>query len=1011
MAYTHARGVVHRDLKPGNVMIGAFGEAQILDWGLAKVLPRGGIADERAEASATDTRVETLRHKAGSERLDSRLGTVMGTPAYMPPEQALGQVHALDKRSDVFSMGAILCVILTGKPPYPGDAEAARRRAAACDLEDAQTRLESCGADRELVDLCLACMAPNKADRPRNAGVLAERMSAYLASVEERAREAQIAAAETRVRAREERKRILLGAVAFLIIVVGGSGWYGWIALQRRDRLTQTEATITEALQQATRLSGQAESTGDPATWREALGAVQAAQLVLDTREATGELGARVALAANNIAREASAARARADQETRNRELLGALHEVRVPEQDIHYSTDWSGVTAQYRAAFSAAGMKFDELPVDEAAALITNSGIEVELAAALDEWAAASRATGDRAFAGHLTRIARAADLDPTRDRLRTLINDGAHDELADLARDVSLEDLPSPTLILFANAVGDAGLAEEAVRTLEFACRRFPSDYVSLVQLARWLSISPDPPGAEIAGLLRAALALRPGSVEAQHELGQVYEFKMAAPGRALEMYREGARQRPEDGHLLFHVGSCLAALGRLEEAITTYRESLRLEPASIDARCNLALSLRALRDEDEDGDEALEDEALELLRDAVRRDPDHFKAQLNLAAALLAREDYHGAIRAYREGIRTNPDFVPGHNNLGLVLAGRSDYEGARTEFLEVLRLEPEHATASLNLGVVCMNLGDLEGALQALREGTRIDPESVFGFRILGHALSAAKDPEGALVAYRRATELGPTDGASRYELGTELYQQRRFEEAAEALGDAIRCSPNNAQAWCNLGLALQMIPGRATEALEALRRGDQLGSSNPAWAYPTQDWIEEALDLVELEQELAQIKAGTEPPVEPARLRQLARLARDMGHRASAAELYARLSSEDSSASILGPAERVDAARCAASANSEALDGPEAARYRELVLRWLREELSEGSSALLAAPADEGWLARLEQQLAAPEFAPLREPRALSRLPQAERSEWLEHWRALRARLAAVDGAQ
>ena len=116
MAYAHSRGVIHRDLKPSNIMVGGFGEVQVMDWGLAKVLPRGGVADESRgiERHEQVSVIRTLR--SGSDADASQAGSVMGTPAYMPPEQAGGDIEALDERADVFGLGAILCEILTGAP-------------------------------------------------------------------------------------------------------------------------------------------------------------------------------------------------------------------------------------------------------------------------------------------------------------------------------------------------------------------------------------------------------------------------------------------------------------------------------------------------------------------------------------------------------------------------------------------------------------------------------------------------------------------------------------------------------------------------------------------------------------------------------------------------------------------------------------------------------------------------------------------------------------------------------
>jgi serine/threonine protein kinase len=102
VAYAHGEGIIHRDLKPANVLVGAFGETVVIDWGLAK--------DTRARGPEPPARPLGESHSA------TVVGTVLGTPSYMPPEQARGE--AVDERADVYALGAMLYHVLAGAPPY-----------------------------------------------------------------------------------------------------------------------------------------------------------------------------------------------------------------------------------------------------------------------------------------------------------------------------------------------------------------------------------------------------------------------------------------------------------------------------------------------------------------------------------------------------------------------------------------------------------------------------------------------------------------------------------------------------------------------------------------------------------------------------------------------------------------------------------------------------------------------------------------------------------------------------
>ena len=191
VAFAHARGVLHRDLKPANVMVGSFGEVLVMDWGLAKILadaleaaprireqPNAAILDDPAkrenadEAPPSETPARAI--PAATNSSNTCHGSVLGTPGYMSPEQARGEIDLLDARSDIFSLGALLRYLLTARQPA-GSSSPAGSLARIPSTQTASTRI-----DRSLEAICAKACAPAREARYATVPELTADISSYL---------------------------------------------------------------------------------------------------------------------------------------------------------------------------------------------------------------------------------------------------------------------------------------------------------------------------------------------------------------------------------------------------------------------------------------------------------------------------------------------------------------------------------------------------------------------------------------------------------------------------------------------------------------------------------------------------------------------------------------------------------------------------------------------------------------------------------------------------------------
>ncbi len=824
VAYAHARGVIHRDLKPSNVMVGSFGEVQVMDWGLAKVLPRGGVVDDEkaGKAEQQETVIATARSGPDSSGL-SHAGSVMGTPAYMGPEQARGEIEHVDEPADVFALGSILCEILSGEPAFLGRSSAQiLRKAALGDTATALARLDACAADAELIALAADCLAREPEDRPRQASAVAERVTAYLAGVQDRLRAAEIAGAaesaraeEAIVRARAERRarhfQVGLAASLLVLTTAGGLTFTYW--LQQRQHQAARFAQVlaeTKALRDKAR-----RDADDPTAWRDALAALERA-------ESQGPAG-QVKDLRDEI-------RAGLDEAERDARLRQAIVEIRANQEDVGPD----GTDAAYATAFHAAEMDLDALEPAELARRLSRrrEAVVIELSAFLDDWSAVRRAAHRPVAAWRKPlEAARLADPDPYRDQIRkALLAEDRRREAAALkalAAAPEAAGLPAPTAVLMGRALAESGEAEAAV------------------------------------GLLRPAAFRHPGDVWVNHALAGALD-KLGLPNReeAVRYYTAARALRPETAHDLAHL---LERMGRGTEAEAVFRDLANRRPKN--AHHLMCLSVHAKQDGRATEAATIFERAATAAREAIRLKRDDFAAHSTIGLGLNAvKGDYTGAEVEFREAIWLRPDDARSHTNLGLVLYLQGKVSEAIVAYLEAIRLRPDSVAAHVNLGNALGGQGKLSEAIAAYREAIRLRPDAVAAHVGLGNALSGQGKLSEAIAAYREAIRLKPDDAITYWNLSLVLQTSGDLPGAVAASREAIRLKfePEAAEAHCNLGSALRQL-GQYAESLAEFRLGHELGSKRADWHYPSAEWVAEAERLATTADRLPAILGRTTKP--------------------------------------------------------------------------------------------------------------------------------------------------
>jgi len=642
VGFAHSQGVTHRDLKPANVMVGAFGEVQVMDWGLAFERDEGRRPRDEGcpEPSALPPSSLGPHHSTLTQA-----GAVMGTPAYMAPEQARGE--PTDARADVFALGGILCAVLTGEPPFCGRTTGeVVMRAAAGDLTAAFGRLAGCGADPELVALCRRCLAPDRADRPADGQAVADGLTAHLDGVQERLRAAERGRAVAVAQAAEQRKRrrvqAALGLAVVALVALGGAGaWWedrqaveraavaerveadrareqATVEADRRGRVTRSEGSVAVALTEA---RGRFEEAwvlaDDPGQmWSSATFGFAALHRA-DGYVAVGDVPAA-------ILADVAAVRAAAAELDRHATLFLAADRILQNHANLSGGKWDNGRTAgELAAAVRAYGWAAGKQLPDEVAGAIAASRVRNQLLGYLGEW----DRQGGNEWVRAVLRLARhrAGGTLAEWQALRDAKNSPG---LVSFAAGPRAMELGPEQLCQLGQDLSTAGANPARLDLLRRGVVRYPGNVWLRFDLVRTCESQTPPLSVEALQHAAAAAALRPTSPAFQNDLSRRLNLSGAATA-AVATGREAVRLAPTFADAHNNLGGALLNSGNPAGAEACWREAVRLEPSNTTHHNNLGVALR------QKGDLA---GAIESFRDAIRLDPTNALAHSNLADAVL-------------------------------------------------------------------------------------------------------------------------------------------------------------------------------------------------------------------------------------------------------------------------------------------------------------------------------------------------------------------------------------